>query len=328
MSNPVIKHQKELTIPDGADTTVARPSDWNADHAITQNTGRMLGRVASGSGPTQELTAEQSRTLMGLGTAALVNVGTASGEVPTNGDLSAAGTPFDDTTAQLGETDVQGAIDALAVGYDALAVGYRLRGARVVITTSQTYTPDEEVRAILVELIGGGGGGGGQTSGDRTSPGGGGGGYAKKFIANPAPTAIGIGAGGNGGGDTVGNLTGQDGGTTTFGTIFSATGGAGAGQGDAAGTVGGGAGIGVDGDINVRGQNGYPGGPNNTSAYLGAGGNAALGYGQGGPSQLRGATGQPAQGYGGGGGGGHTGSATARGGGDGTDGIAIIWEFI
>ena len=81
MSNPIIKHQKNLTIPDGTDPDVVRPSDWNADHQIEQNPNRMLGRVSAGAGPTEELTPEQSRTVLGLGTAALVNVGTGANQI-------------------------------------------------------------------------------------------------------------------------------------------------------------------------------------------------------------------------------------------------------
>ena len=30
-----VKHSKTSTIPDGADTDLVRPSDWNADHTLT-----------------------------------------------------------------------------------------------------------------------------------------------------------------------------------------------------------------------------------------------------------------------------------------------------
>ena len=30
-----VRHAKVLSIPDGADDTVARPSDWNAEHQVT-----------------------------------------------------------------------------------------------------------------------------------------------------------------------------------------------------------------------------------------------------------------------------------------------------
>jgi hypothetical protein len=30
-----VKHSKVSTIPDDADTSLVRPSDWNADHSLT-----------------------------------------------------------------------------------------------------------------------------------------------------------------------------------------------------------------------------------------------------------------------------------------------------
>lgn len=48
---------------DGADSTLVRPSNWNAEHSLNCATGVILGRVSSGTGAVEELTPAQLRTL-------------------------------------------------------------------------------------------------------------------------------------------------------------------------------------------------------------------------------------------------------------------------
>lgn len=50
-----LKHSFNLAKSDGTDTTIVKPSDWNAEHVITLGAGKVLGRDASGSGAVQEL---------------------------------------------------------------------------------------------------------------------------------------------------------------------------------------------------------------------------------------------------------------------------------
>jgi hypothetical protein len=52
---------------DGGDATIVRPSNWNAEHTLTQATDRMLGRVTASTGVTEELTSTQVRTFIGYG---------------------------------------------------------------------------------------------------------------------------------------------------------------------------------------------------------------------------------------------------------------------
>lgn len=59
-----VKHQFTSSVPDGGDTSVVQPSNWNAEHQITQSTSTLLGRVSSGTGVTEELTAAQVRDLL------------------------------------------------------------------------------------------------------------------------------------------------------------------------------------------------------------------------------------------------------------------------
>lgn len=51
-----VTHQFVSAIPDGADTTVARPSDWNAAHTvIVSASGMILGRLSAGAGAVEEI---------------------------------------------------------------------------------------------------------------------------------------------------------------------------------------------------------------------------------------------------------------------------------
>lgn len=52
-----LKHAFTSSKSDGADTSVVRPSDWNAEHVLTQATGKLLGRTTAGTGSTEEIAA-------------------------------------------------------------------------------------------------------------------------------------------------------------------------------------------------------------------------------------------------------------------------------
>ena len=62
-----LKHAFQSAKPDGADTSIVRPSDWNAEHVLTQATNKLLGRTSAGTGATEEITAGSGLTL-GSGT--------------------------------------------------------------------------------------------------------------------------------------------------------------------------------------------------------------------------------------------------------------------
>jgi len=212
----------------------------------------------------------------------------------------------------------------------------RLTGVRV-ITSSGTYTPTPGTKNILVEVLGGGGGGGGAQAGNGFASfgaGGAAGSFAKGWFTNLlASYLVTIGAGGKGGGGTE---NGNSGGTTSFGSLISASGGN-PGQTAAAGTdpyiMGS---LGTSGT--VTGGNVISNPSQNTggfgfrlSASVCSGGTGSdSNYGRGGDAAAStNRAGRNATGKGAGGGGGRAvaQAGTPYVGGDGSDGIVLVWEF-
>ena len=52
---PSVKHKFVNPKPDGVDTTIVRPSDWNDEHELVANTNKVLGRTTTGAGAVEEL---------------------------------------------------------------------------------------------------------------------------------------------------------------------------------------------------------------------------------------------------------------------------------
>lgn len=69
-----LKHKFVSTKPDGLDSTLVNPTNWNDDHDLTMASGRMLGRVSAGTGVVEELTPEQARTLVDVPQAGVAGV--------------------------------------------------------------------------------------------------------------------------------------------------------------------------------------------------------------------------------------------------------------
>lgn len=191
--------------------------------------------------------------------------------------------------------------------------------SRQVFTNSGTYTPPANLAYAIVEVVGGGGGGsGGEASGSNGGGGGGGGGYAREILTAAtigASQTVTVGNGGTGGASGANFPAGTSGQPSSFGSLLSATGGAGAPGG---GTAGGAGGMGSGGDINVGGGDGAT--ASNSGRAGGTGGSSVLGGG--GRSGSAGA----GKAYGGGGGGGaapNTGGAP-----NGAKGVVIVTEFI
>lgn len=67
-----LKHAFTSAKSDGGDTTIVRPSNWNEEHVLTLDQDRVLGRVSSGNGAAEELTAAQVRTLVDINQAGVL----------------------------------------------------------------------------------------------------------------------------------------------------------------------------------------------------------------------------------------------------------------
>lgn len=214
----------------------------------------------------------------------------------------------------------------------------RLKSVQV-FTATNTYTKPAGISTILVEMVGGGGGGGGcATAATNSAAAGGGSGanYARKLITNPSAThAVTVGAKGAGG--TAGANDGGNGTQSSFDALCIAKGGLG-GKADtvAAGPRVGGNGAlnglsGDVGDVHVYGTTGGPGmALAAAQAISGFGGMSGLGFG-GGARGVRAtqAGGIPTTDSWGAGGSGACilSGGASQAGGDGHDGIVIVWEY-
>lgn len=50
-----LKHNFTSSKPDGTDSTMVQPSNWNAEHTLTQATNKLLGRTTAATGATEEI---------------------------------------------------------------------------------------------------------------------------------------------------------------------------------------------------------------------------------------------------------------------------------
>ena len=212
-----------------------------------------------------------------------------------------------------------------------------------IFTLSGTYIPTAGLSYAYVEVIGAGGGGGGVASqgipNNSASGGGGYGEYASGFISAATigvSQVITVGAAGSGG--AAGNNPGGNGLTSSFGsliTAFGATGGSGAGVGNAVVAGGDGGTGGSGGSLRFKGASGGTSfSIHLTGLQVSISGVGASGiYGAGGAevtgNTVSGSNGNAATGYGAGGSGGASQyQGGAQSGGDGSAGIVIITEYI
>ena len=113
-----VKHNKVSTIPDGDDTSVVRPSDWNADHTLTgtipvDNGGTgaatLTGYVyGNGTSAMTAATTIPNTSITGLGTASTKDAGVANGVAT----LDSGGTVPLSQLPPLGDLNYQGAWNA------------------------------------------------------------------------------------------------------------------------------------------------------------------------------------------------------------------------
>ena len=69
-----LKHKFTSSVPDDADTSIVRPSNWNDEHDLLLATNRLLGRTTAGTGSAEEISVsgELSLTAGALSTSANV----------------------------------------------------------------------------------------------------------------------------------------------------------------------------------------------------------------------------------------------------------------
>lgn len=205
-----------------------------------------------------------------------------------------------------------------------------------LFTASGTYTPTPGTKSIVVEVQGAGGGGGGiggaGTNTVAVGNGGAGGGYAKSRLTSGFSGGIFITVGTGGPGGNLAPTNGSDGGLSSFGSAIVANGGAGGlGQNQTTppysvtGSLGG---IATGGNIvNMRGGASSNGAALSLGNVLpGIGGAAMLGLPVLSPAN-NGAAVYTAFGYGAGGGGSYAFNRAGFSGGNGANGVVIIWEY-
>lgn len=175
----------------------------------------------------------------------------------------------------------------------------------IIVTSGTSFTTPSNITTstvFYIELIGGGAGGAGRSTTNLSGSGGGGGGYCFVKITGLSPSTTytcSIGAGGAGGADAT---NGNDGGNTTLiigATTYTATGGI---KGlTAASSNGGAGGTGINGDVNINGQNGAATSSTGSVAVISSqGGNSPKGWGHGGNPTFN-SPGANGTGFGGGG---------------------------
>ena len=92
-----LKHAFTSAQTDGADTSLVRPSNWNADHVLTLATASLLGRTTAGTGAAEEITVGTGLTLAAT-TLAMANM--AANSIKGNNTGSSAA-PADLTATQV-----------------------------------------------------------------------------------------------------------------------------------------------------------------------------------------------------------------------------------
>ncbi len=343
-----LKHSFTSAKADDADTTLVRPSNWNAEHTLTLATAKLLGRATAATGAAEEVGVGASLVLdaatTSLKRAALTGDVTATEDSNAtsiaNGAATLAKLDRTGTTGQL--LTAQGVGSAPIWSSPSAATGTLLRAPQIK-TSGTSYTTPSGCTSIYVEQVGGGGGGGGSSVGGGGWVGGGGGGsgaYAATYFTVTASTAYtyAIGAAGTAGAAS-GGTSGGTGGSTTFAvgatTVTAAGGVGGSGSGNAITSVnftqGGLGGVATSGDMNIRGNPGITGTATSTAVCGGAGGGSYVGGAArtapvNGTGTSAGVAGLTGSGGSGGSASSSSGAATIAGGAGGA-GLIRIWEY-
>lgn len=129
-----VLHQKVSAIADDPASVAAGevvPSDWNASHNITMDSGFLLGRSTAGAGSAEEITVGSGLSLSGGTLSASGTSGVSS--------FSAGTTGFTPNTATTGDVTLAG---TLAVANGGTGVTTSTGTGSVVLSTGPTFAPD------------------------------------------------------------------------------------------------------------------------------------------------------------------------------------------
>jgi hypothetical protein len=74
-----LKHKFTSSVPDDADTSIVRPSNWNDEHDLLLATNRLLGRTTAGTGSAEEISVSGELTLSAGALSTSSNVVTLTG---------------------------------------------------------------------------------------------------------------------------------------------------------------------------------------------------------------------------------------------------------
>ena len=129
-----VKHSKVSTIPDDADTSLVRPSDWNADHTLVG-----LGTMAEQNANNVNITGGSITGVTGVGTVTSITAGSglSGGTITTSGTIALDINGLSSTTVVAEDLvpvyDVSAAANADCLASDIAglgvgAIGYRTNG--------------------------------------------------------------------------------------------------------------------------------------------------------------------------------------------------------
>lgn len=93
-----LKHNFTSSKPDGTDGTMVQPSNWNAEHTLTQATNKILGRTTASTGATEEISVGSNLSLASL---TLDLASTVSVTALTSASLTVSGAAAFNTTDSL-----------------------------------------------------------------------------------------------------------------------------------------------------------------------------------------------------------------------------------
>ncbi len=97
-----LKHLFQSSVPDGGDTTLVQPSNWNEEHVLEMATGKLLGRSTAGTGAAEEISVGTGLSLSGGTLSNTLDVTLTPGTTATSG--GAAGQIMFDTGSVLQES--------------------------------------------------------------------------------------------------------------------------------------------------------------------------------------------------------------------------------